>query len=118
MDIKINQIDDVTVVNLAGFIDYESIHPFKQVYSKYLQLRSPKKVLFNMRDLRFVGSSGIGNFLRTLQKFNSDIPNVRYCNVRTEFKRMFQRYNRQMTNLIVDSEEKAFRSFKGSTADN
>jgi anti-anti-sigma regulatory factor len=48
------------------------------------------KVVFNMRELSFVGSSGITTFVETLRSFAQSNKNKpKFCGLGSEFKRVF-----------------------------
>lgn len=67
-----------------------------------------KKVLFNLKELSFVGSSGISVFyetLNSLKKTNS----LKMCCVSSEFKRIFD--SEGLGFPIYQSEEEALSSF-------
>lgn len=83
----VEQEGDVFVVRLSGFLDYESLDPFRL---SCLQYFSSKKVIFNLKNLSFVGSSGITPFVETmteLKGLNRD--GFKFCEVGSEFRRVF-----------------------------
>src|SRR5579864_5702068 len=87
MQAKIRKDGDVTVVELHGKLDFETAEPFRETCQDIL---INNKVIFNLADLNFVGSSGIGAFINTLKDFASNNPvPPKFCFVRSEFKKIF-----------------------------
>ena len=96
--------NDVTIVRLKGNFNFESIDSFGQ---KCKQDLKNQKVVFNLQDLAFVGSSGFDTFMSILKDMNSSL---RVCNASCEFVRMFQACH--LKNLeIYESENLAKKSF-------
>ncbi len=88
MDAKVENRDGIFVVSLIGQMDFESADTLK---SQCLEKFAEKKIIFNLQDLSFVGSSGITPFLElltTLSKKNGQ--SFKICAVRAEFMRLFE----------------------------
>ncbi len=109
MQAKIRKDGDVTVVELQGKLDFETAEPFRETCQDVL---INNKVVFNLADLSFVGSSGIGNFMNTLKEFAKTNPvPPKFCNVRSEFKKIFSSGEEQGFQIFED-EEAALQSFE------
>ncbi|MBS1971838.1 MAG: STAS domain-containing protein [Bdellovibrionales bacterium] len=67
MEAKFYQEGDVTVVALSGRLNIEKTPAFR---TACLQSLKGKKVVFCMRDLNFVGSTGIQSFFQVIREFN------------------------------------------------
>lgn len=101
---------DVTFVQLVGYMDMESVSYFRKYCSEKL---NGQKVVINMTQLSFVGSSGIFNFmevLRELRGSEATPSNLRLCGGGPEFRRIFQLGNLIGTGMFED-ELIAARSF-------
>lgn len=86
MQVRTTQAGDCVVVHLIGKLDVETAVPFRRACMEHL---AGKKVIFNFKDLNFVGSSGILPFLETMQDFLRINPNgFRFCAVGSEFKKV------------------------------
>jgi anti-sigma B factor antagonist len=110
MEARIRKDGDITVVDLSGRLDFESAEPFRETCHDLL---SNSKVVFNLKDLSFVGSSGIGSFVNTLRDFSQNNPMApRFCYVRTEFQKLFTANNDKDFKIFED-EETAIGSFNG-----
>lgn len=109
MKTHIRKQGDTIYVSIDGKLEFDTHIPFRDDLGKVLRtLRGTsgsapaqtdsvaKEIIFDLSNLEFVGSSGISAFIRTLQDFNSAAPiRPRYCNVKSEFKRMMQALDTQ-----------------------
>lgn len=67
MEAKVYLEGEITVVALSGRLSIEKAPAFK---AACLQSLKGKKVVFCMKDLSFVGSSGIQGFFQMIREFN------------------------------------------------
>lgn len=86
MQANVTTQGDWVVVHLLGRLDVESAGPFRHACLSQL---TDKKVIFNFRNLSFVGSSGILPFLETMQDFmRTNRQGMRFCGVGSEFRKV------------------------------
>lgn len=87
MEIKFEQISvDIMAVYLRGRIDLETIERFLGCLD---HLKS-YKVIFDLKDLCFVGSNGISIFVSAIQQLNqTSRMGITFCHASSEFKRIF-----------------------------
>ena len=116
MKTEIKKNGDLVVVSMDGKLDFETNIPLREKLSKLIQPNktdsTPKKIIFNLEHLEFVGSSGISTFVQTLKEFNANSPSrPRYCNVKSEFKRMIQAFDNEQPFEFHENEERAKKSF-------
>lgn len=84
---------------MSGMIDYEGQDPFREQMQKLVKKiktdTASKRLIFNLQDLEFVGSSGITNFIQTLKEVNSSMTGNRpvYRQVRTEFQKLIRAFD-------------------------
>ncbi len=88
MEVKTEKIGSVTVVRVSGKLNLEKNLAFREACLRSL---SQQKIVFCLKDLQFVGSSGIQTFFKTL----SDIHQTRFCeikiaNVNPDFLRVLE----------------------------
>jgi anti-anti-sigma factor len=84
MQAKIMKEDGVCVIYLSGQLNYDSIPPFRKTCLDHLV---HEKVIFHCRDLQFVGSTGITDFVETLEKLQqSSVQSPRFCGMSAEFR--------------------------------
>lgn len=78
---------DITVVSLSGRIELEKHQNFKKACLKNF---ADRKVVFCMKNLNFVGSSGIQSFFAMLNELNQEqAMQVKISGLNEDFKRLF-----------------------------
>lgn len=109
MNIKLVLDGDISVVALSGRIELEKTQSFKKAC---LQKFSDKNVVFCMKNLNFVGSSGIQNFFAVLNDLHGNKKmNVKIAGLNPDFQRLFQ--FAECANLeLHESIEGALQSFQ------
>ena len=117
MRTNVKRIGDTLVVSMDGKLDFETQVPLREDLHKMLKqhLKTdsvPKNIIVNLENLDFVGSSGISSFVQTLKEFNHVAPSKpRYCNVKSEFRRVIKAFDETDNFEFFDTEERARRSF-------
>jgi anti-anti-sigma factor len=116
MKTHIKKNGDTIVVNMNGQVDFETYVPLREDLSKLMNETitdsAPKKIIFNFENLEFVGSSGISSFVQTLKEFNANSPTKpRYCNVKSEFRRVIKAFDEGDLFEFYDNEDRAKKSF-------
>ena len=87
MQARINRHGEIVVVYLSGRVDVETAEPFREACLNQL---ISHKVVFDFKQLSFVGSSGLLPFLETIQEFAGRNANgFKFCGVGSEFRRVF-----------------------------
>lgn len=112
MTAKIKPYNDIMIITLGGTLDIEYTQTFKMVCLKEFQ---SKKVIFNMQNASFVGSTGIQPFMETLVTLSMHSPQgIKIVGAGVEFRRIFQ--NLEIGNLeICDNEDAAIGSYLKSS---
>lgn len=116
MQAKIRVKKEVTVLELEGHIDFETARPFRDQCIEIISQAKESKpqIIFNMKSVKFVGSSGLSSFIQTLKEFNKLGTKPRFCGVSSEFKKMFKIYSPEESFEIFGSEDEAENSFEGN----
>lgn len=87
MEVKLVLDGDIAVVSLSGRIEIEKTQSFKKAC---LQNFADKKVVFCMKNLNFVGSSGIQSFFGVLNELNThNQMQVKVAGLNPDFHRLF-----------------------------
>ena len=73
------------VIDLKGEVDFASAEPFYQTCMSEL---SKKNIVFNLKNLSFVGSDGLSSFMNTIRDLRKE-SSIQFCCVASEFKRVF-----------------------------
>ncbi|MFL5814302.1 MAG: STAS domain-containing protein [Bdellovibrionia bacterium] len=116
MKTQVKKIGDTLIVSMDGKLDFETSMPLREELSKVIRETrtdsSPKKIIFNLEKLDFVGSSGISNFVQTLREFNQAAPiKPRYCHVKSEFQKVIKAFDESDAFQFYDNEDRAKKSF-------
>ena len=95
--------------------DYLAAVYSPEIESKVAKLISEKliseKVVFDLRNLNFVGSLGLKDFVATMEDMKkSSRPGVKFCGVSSEFRRLFEASGIHAQDMF-ESQEKALQAF-------
>ena len=90
-------------VHMNGGLDYENSLPLRTELQELTTQNPASKITIDMHSLDFVGSSGIGIFVETLQILNKNKSQIKLSNVKTEFMKVFKLYNFDAFKLAVIS---------------
>lgn len=87
MQANVYKSGDVTVVHISGSINYETVNPFRETcLNQFVR----EKVIFNLQNLNFVGSSGITQFVKAVGELAVRNPQgLKLCRVGSEFTKVF-----------------------------
>lgn len=108
MEVKLVLDGEIAIVSLSGRIEIEKTQSFKKAC---LQNFSNKKVVFCMKNLNFVGSSGIQNFFGVLNDLNQNkAMNVKIAGLNPDFQRLFS-FSECQSLEMHESIEGALQSF-------
>ncbi len=112
MKTQITKAGDTVTISMDGHLDYENQEPFRDDLQKLIKETrtdsAPKKIIFNLERLEFVGSSGISAFVQTLKDFNSNAPTKpRYCHVKSEFKKVIKAFDGEEQFEFFENEDRA-----------
>ena len=112
MKTHIKKAENEIVVTMDGKLDFGTHIPLRdQLHQLVRDAKTdstPKKIIFNLEKLEFVGSSGLSTFIQTLKEFNDQFPTPpRYCNVKSEFRKIISAFDDEEIFQFFESEERA-----------
>jgi anti-anti-sigma factor len=114
MKMQTRRQGDITVIELEGHLDFEATRLFYETAADLLQQATTNQVVFNFAKLRFVGSSGISQFIKAIKKLNASPAKPKMCHLSSEFLKMFKAYQTARNPFqIFDDEDQAVASFSG-----
>lgn len=87
-------------IHMNGGLDYENSLPLRAELQVLSAENPASTITLDMHSLDFVGSSGIGIFVETLQILNKNKSQIKLSNVKTEFLKVFKLYNFDAFKLI------------------
>ncbi len=116
MKTDIKKLGDTIIVSMQGKLDFETAIPLRENLGKISKQNRtdsvPKKIIIDLENLEFVGSSGISSFIQTLREFNAtEAIKPRYCNVKNEFQKVIRAFDEEELFEFHDTQDKARRSF-------
>ncbi len=104
------------IFELEGHLDFETTQRLGEKCKEFAKTSPETKVVFNMEKLKFVGSSGINQFVDVLTSFNRLPQKPRYCQVSTDFQKIFKALQPARNPfVVVNSEIEALTSFDAIT---
>lgn len=114
MKAKLSINEDIVIVNLSGRINMEYTEPFRDAVLKDIGRRS-NKIIFNLKELSFVGSNGIMPFVKAISDLASTADKqLRFCQVSSEFKKIFA-VSPLASIQIFDDQDTAMASLRNLT---
>ena len=106
MKTRLRKDKDIYFFDLEGNLDMNGVD-YLQSFCVNKNLKK-KKIVFNLKSLFFVGSTGVGVFSKTLD-FVKQNNHLRICCVGSEFERIFT--SEGFDSLLFSSEREAVLSF-------
>ena len=105
MKTYLKQNQDIYVISIEGNLDIIGMDRFKALCNNTFK---KNKLIFNLKSLSFIGSSGIDIFSETLDILKKE-NHLKLCCVSSEFQKIL--HNENLESLICDSEEEALSFF-------
>lgn len=97
--VRTDSMGNITV-HIEGGLDFENSIPLKDELHSLAKDNPASKITIDLNGLDFVGSSGIGFFVETVKILNQKKEQFKLTNVKSEFLRVFQLYDKDMMSLI------------------
>jgi anti-sigma B factor antagonist len=92
------------IVEMQGGFDYEYGLPLNKELARIASKHQNANIMIDLNKMEFVGSSGIGDFVTTLNQLqNVNNNSIRLINVHSEFQKVFKLYN--LDSSFVASEQ-------------
>ncbi|MBS1792412.1 MAG: STAS domain-containing protein [Acidobacteria bacterium] len=110
MKLKQEKVNDITVVTLRGeVLDASVVSDFKSEITPILQ--SGYHVVFDMSNIQFVDSSGVGAILSCLRTLNAGGGDLKICSLTKPVKALFELVRMHKIFDIFESKDLAVGSF-------
>ena len=90
--IRTDALGNITV-HMEGGLDFENTVPLRKELEQLMDANPASTITLDLHQLEFVGSSGIGHFVDTIQALNENRDKIKLSNVKTEFMKVFKLYN-------------------------
>ena len=92
MKANLKKDGELTIIEIKGYLDYESAFPLKNSLTDIYEKNENSQIVFDLKGLEFVGSTGVSSFVKTLRVFNKMRMKPCYCNVKSEFLTLFKAF--------------------------
>ncbi len=90
-----------TTVSLEGDLSYEKITYLQKYFAQFFQEGSSGRLILNLAELDFVGSSGIGTLVTLINEYNQGHVRIVITKAQTEFVKVFQLYGLKYIDSII-----------------
>lgn len=108
----LEKMGEVMVAVLPGeYLDARNAKEFKREIEPVLEANT--KVVFDLSQLRFVDSSGLGAILSCLRQLNNSGGDLKLCGMSKSVRTLFELVRMHRIFEIFNSREEAVRAFEG-----
>ncbi len=109
MKARIKNTDGSVVISLDGKVDYETqdeiCELINDTITKNKKDQSARNIILNLKNLEFVGSSGITQFVQSLKAIHQNTDVIpKYCGVKSEFRKIIKAFDEQNQFDFFDDE--------------
>ena len=100
MKARVKSTDRSIVISIDGKVDYESqdqvCATINHTIERNKKDQAAKKIIVNFKNLEFVGSSGITQFVQSLKQIHHETDvTPKYCGVRSEFQKIIKAFDEE-----------------------
>ena len=114
MNITYTNVDNIKVVNFSGRIIYDTEEVVKKELDKIVN-ENNKKIVFNLSDLTYINSSGLGLLINVLKQVRASNGDIKLSNLRPELSELFRITSLNSVFKIYNEESEAIEHFKKQT---
>jgi hypothetical protein len=87
---KLSWYGDIMIVGLEGQLDFESVSQFRKKSQRHF---TQNKVIFSLKELSFVGSTGVQDFVKVLAEISDRNPfGLGVAEARSEYELLLEPY--------------------------
>lgn len=90
MQVNIKHTNDVMVVKMVGELDHHYVEDSRKLIDKDIDKKNIKHLVFDLEDVTFMDSSGIGLVIGRYKKINSNNGQVSIVKVQERVDTIFQ----------------------------
>ena len=111
MNITYRDVDNIKVVSFSGRIIYDTEEVVKKELDKLVSEES-KKIIFNLSDLTYINSSGLGLLINVLKQVRANNGDIKLSNLRPELSELFRITSLNSVFSIFSEESEAVEEYK------
>lgn len=112
MNIGFEYVDRLLIVRIDGDIDHHSCEEIRSKIDKEITIKNPKSILFDMEQVGFMDSSGIGVLIGRYKLISNNGGKAGMTNVKPQIMRLCEICGLQKIIQIYPSKKKAIASIK------
>lgn len=101
----------VAVVFFEGHLSFLHAKQLRKQLESFYVAKKNKKIIFNLKNLEFIGSSGIKPFIQIFKNLNKKRLKPRLCGLSTEYQRLFKTFEGKKRFHIFSDESEAMKSY-------
>ena len=112
MNIGFEYVDRLLIVKINGDIDHHSCEEIRSKIDKEITIKNPKSILFDMEQVGFMDSSGIGVLIGRYKLISNNGGIAGMTNVKPQIMRLCEICGLQKIIQIYPNKKKAIASIK------
>lgn len=101
---------DLLVVRLAGELDHHSVEEVRQEINNILDKGYIKHILFNLQELHFMDSAGLGMVLGRYKALSAMGGTLSICGAKPQVQKLFQLSGIDKIARMYETEDEALRA--------
>lgn len=110
MDLNITHKDQIAIIEIPGDnLEASNAMAFKEAIASVLETN--KRIIFDLSQLQFVDSSGLGAILSCLKKLNAVQGSLKLCGVTKPVQSLFELVRMNRVFSIYPTREEAIQAF-------
>lgn len=102
----------VSVVLFDGHLSFIHAKQLREQLESFYVNKKNKKIIFNLKNLEFIGSSGIKPFIQIFKRLNKRRTKPRLCGLSPEYQRLFRAFEGRKRFHIFENEGEAIQSYR------
>ena len=110
MEINIREVGDVCILDIEGRLDINVSNKIRENLDSVIS-NGKKKIVFNLREVDFINSSGLGILVSSLKKIKENGGVLKILNLQNYVKELFEISQLIKVFEIYDDESTAVKSF-------
>lgn len=112
MKATIVQKRGVSVVFFDGHLNFLHAKQLRKQLESFYVTKKNKKIIFNLKNLEFIGSSGMKPFIQIFKNLNKKRIKPRLCGLSPEYQRLFKAFEGKKRFHIFSDESGAIKSYR------
>lgn len=108
-----HDIDDISVLNIQGFLDAHTAPDFENALQKLLEEKR-HKIIVNLDGLQYISSAGLGVFMGVIEDIRENRGDLKICNAGEKVFKVFDLLGFPSLYEFYPSEAEAVEKFKAA----